>query len=185
MNPTPKPPRFASQNPRHSRRHCRAPSELELHRRAAVSSRLRRLRTIQEFRTEVVRLADLFSPPSRSVPPGSVRRRRRSNMRHRERRSARLSSRRCPRSIARAALMLPVLAALEIEHRTAVLAKSGDAPPPPAPPARPNPPRPSDLDPRVQIRSHLSHPSPYWSTAAPFAHKPLCFYVLEPVVLCC
>ena len=61
-NPKPAAVASPSQNPGRSRRHCRAPSELELRRRAAVSSRLCRLQTIQELRTEVVRLANLFSP---------------------------------------------------------------------------------------------------------------------------
>jgi len=81
-----------------------------------------------------------------------------------------------------------VQTALEIKPRTAVLAKSGDAPPPQLaagslapPPARPNPPRPSDPDPVAQITSNLSQHSQIPVNRADFAKEPFCFPKINPL----
>jgi len=140
----------------------------------ADSTASRRLQALQEIRTEVVRLTGLFFPLFRPASPGNARRCRTSAMRRRELRSARDSSRRCLRRVSRAARMLPVPAAFEIQVGRPFSAHAGDAPPPqsrrrryappPAPPFSPIPRRPSDLNRTAQIRSDPSQLVIKWST---------------------
>ena len=134
----------------------------------ADSTASRRLQALQEIRTEVVRLTGLFFPLFRPASPGNARRCRTSAMRRRELRSARDSSRRCLRRVSRAARMLPVPAAFEIQVGRPFSAHAGDAPPPQSRRQRrrsaPTQLRPSDLNRTAQTRFNPSQLVRYRST---------------------